>query len=385
MKRLVILGSTGSIGRSALKVVAQFPDRFTVVGLTAGRNATLLSKQIRALDPEAVAVSGQSACRRLSALYSGTKKPRILCGQEGIAEVARLPGADTVISAISGSAGLVPTVAAIRAGKTVAIANKETLVMAGSVVIAEAERYGARLVPVDSEHSAVFQCMNGHDPRAVRRVLLTASGGPFLNKTEAELARVSVKDALKHPNWKMGKKITVDSATLMNKGLEVIEAFHLFRIPIEKIDVVIHPQSIIHALLEFNDGSYLAHLSRPDMRAPIAYALSCPERLDGVIEPIDWEKMSGLTFQKPDTGRFPCLALAYEAAGTGGTMPAVLNAANEVAVRAFLGQIVRFRDIPAIIKGTMDLHKTQPATDLEAVIEADRWARETSLEALKRR
>ncbi|MGE5237949.1 MAG: 1-deoxy-D-xylulose-5-phosphate reductoisomerase [Chloroflexota bacterium] len=385
MKSLAILGSTGSIGRSALKVVAQFPDRFRVAGLTAGRNVRLLLEQIRATNPEIVAVSDHDSFRQLSAMFRRRKRPEILCGREGVEQVAQLTSADTVISAISGSAGLMPTIAAVRAGKALAIANKETLVMAGSILLSETEKYGASLLPVDSEHSAVFQCMNGEDPGSVRKVLLTASGGPFLNKSAAELRKVTPRDALKHPNWKMGEKITVDSATLMNKGLEVIEAFHLFRLPLEKIDVLVHPQSVIHALIEFNDGSYLAHLSRPDMRAPIAYALSWPDRLERVIEPIDWKRLSALTFLEPDTRRFPCLALAYEAIRAGGTMPAVLNAANEVAVNAFLNEAVRFRDIPAIIRKTMDFHVSEPADDIETVVEADRWARETSMEAIKRR
>lgn len=373
MKRIVILGSTGSIGTSALDVVSRFPDRFRVVGLAAGKNVSLLLKQIHQFKPELVAVSDEKTYK---ILRSEVRNIEILFGTEGISSVAAMPGADTVISAIVGSAGLLPTIAAVRAGKAVALANKETLVMAGDIVMSEVKKHNTTLLPVDSEHSAIFQCIRGYEKDSIKKIILTASGGPFVGKTTEELEDVSPESALKHPNWSMGKKITIDSATLMNKGLEVIEAHHLFGLPPEKIDVLIHPQSIMHSIVEFNDGSYLAQLSNPDMKGPIAYALSFPERLQGVMESIDWERLSGLTFQKPDNKTFPCLSLAYSALKTGGTMPAVLNASNEIAVEAFLNGIIGFNRIPVIIKKVMDSHKLQPADDIDRILYADRWARE---------
>lgn len=373
MKNIVILGSTGSIGTSALDVVSKFPDRFRVVGLAAGKNVSLLLKQIHQFKPELVAVSDEKTYKILK---SEVRNIEILFGTEGISSVAAMPGADTVISAIVGSAGLLPTIAAVRAGKLVALANKETLVMAGDIVMSEVKKHNTTLLPVDSEHSAIFQCIRGHEKDSIKKIILTASGGPFVGKTTEELEDVSPESALKHPNWSMGKKITIDSATLMNKGLEVIEAHHLFGLPPEKIDVLIHPQSIMHSIVEFNDGSYLAQLSNPDMKGPIAYALSFPERLQGVMESIDWEQLSGLTFQKPDNKTFPCLSLAYSALKTGGTMPAVLNASNEIAVEAFLDGIIGFNRIPVIIKKVMDSHKLQPADDIDRILYADRWARE---------
>ncbi len=383
MKKITILGSTGSIGKNALKVLSKFPDRYKVNGLTAGRNTALLIEQIRQFEPELVAVSDEHAYKRVKEQIRGSR-PDVLCGAEGIETVAGSSDADIVLSAIVGSAGLLPTVAAIRAGKTVALANKETLVMAGDLIGRAVAEYGARLLPVDSEHSALFQCMRGYEKQSIRRLLLTASGGPFLGKTAETLEHVSPEDALKHPSWSMGRKVTIDSSTLMNKGLEVIEAHHLFGMAPEKIEVLVHPQSIVHSIVEFIDGSYLAQLSRPDMKSPIAFALSCPERLQDVIAPIDWEKLSGLTFQRPDHATFPCLSLAYSALEAGGTLPAVLNAANEVSVNAFLDRIIGFNAIPVIITRVMDSHKPEPAHDLDAILEADRWAREKTKEELKR-
>lgn len=375
MKNIVILGSTGSIGRSALDVVAKFPDRFRVVGLAAGRNLPLLMEQIQRYRPRLVAVPDEDIYRQLKAGIGNTK-PEILCGIDGICSVAESGDADTVISAIVGSAGLLPTISAIRAKKIVALANKETLVMAGDIVMSEVKKHGVALLPVDSEHSAIFQCMRGYEHDSVKKIILTASGGPFVGRSAEELENVSPENALKHPNWNMGRKISIDSATLMNKGLEVIEAHHLFALPPEKIDVLIHPQSVVHSMVEFNDGSCIAQLSKPDMKGPIAYALSYPERLCDVIETIDWEKLSALTFKKPDNNTFPCLSIAYAALKTGGTMPAVLNASNEIAVAAFLDGIIGFNRIPAIIKKVMDSHKLQPADSIDVVLEADRWARE---------
>lgn len=405
MKKISILGSTGSIGRNALDIISKFPDRFKAVGLTAGKNMPLLIKQIEQFHPELVAVSDEETYKKLKSELRGQKSGvKILWGTEGISHVAAMSDADTVLSAIVGSAGLLPTIAAIKAGKTVALANKETLVMAGEIVMALVKEYGATLLPVDSEHSAIFQCIKEALPLSnpktnkeqlflgnlsdevlqsyIKKIILTASGGPFFGKTINELKDVSPESALKHPNWNMGKKITIDSATLMNKGLEVIEAHYLFGLPVEKIDVLIHPQSIVHSIVEFIDGTYIAQLSNPDMKGPIAYALSYPERLYDVIKTIDWDKLSTLTFQKPDHETFSCLCLAYSALKTGGTMPAVLNASNEVAVAAFLDGIIGFNTIPVIIKETMNSHSVRSASDIDIVLEADRWAREKTKELI---
>ncbi len=376
MKKIVILGSTGSIGKSSLDLITKFPDRFSVVGLTAGKNAALLMEQIRLFHPEIVAVPDEETYRDLRESMGRHTAPEIRFGVDGISSVASMPGADIVISAIVGAAGLLPTLAAIRSGKIVALANKETLVMAGDLALSEVRIHGTTLLPVDSEHSAIFQCMQGYEKNSVEKIILTASGGPFIGKAIEELETASPDSALKHPNWSMGRKISIDSATLMNKGLEVIEAFHLFGLPLNKIDVLIHPQSIMHSIVEFVDGSFLAQLSQPDMRGPIAYALSYPERLGSVMEPLAWDKLPGLTFQKPDTATFPCLSLAYEALQEGGTLPAVLNASNEIAVTAFLDSIIGFNKIPVIIKKVMESHKIQPADDIAVILAADRWARE---------
>ncbi len=379
MKNIVILGSTGSIGRSALDVISMFPDRFRVVGLTAGRNSSLLLEQINMFKPDIAAISDDKAYSGLKDKMKGISRPLLLQGLEGVCNVAQMPDADIIISAISGSAGLLPTISAIRAKKTIALANKESLVMAGRIVMSEAKQYGSQILPVDSEHSAIFQCLGSARSGSLRRLILTASGGPFIGKTLRELDDISYKDALKHPNWNMGRKITIDSATLMNKGLEVIEAHYLFDLPPESIDVLIHPQSIVHSMVEFNDGSYIAQMSQPDMKGPIAYALSYPDRLSDVMSPIDWESLSTLTFLKPDNGTFPSLSLAYQALKTGGTMPAVLNAANEVSVKAFLDGIIGFNDIPVIIQRIMDLHTTQHAEDIDIILEVDRWAKKETI------
>ncbi len=383
MKNIAILGSTGSIGRNALEVIAKFPDRFRVIGLTAWNNSALLQAQIIRFRPRVVAIADNCLSSELHDNLSGHDyRPEILCGHQGISDVAGMPEADIVISAIVGAAGLQPTLKAVRAGKTVALANKETLVMAGHIFTTEVRNSGARLLPVDSEHSALFQCMNGNKADSIRKVILTASGGPFLGRTARDLEHVTAADALRHPNWQMGKKITIDSATLMNKGLEVIEAHYLFNMPADRISVLVHPQSIVHSLVEFLDGSCLAQLANPDMKGPIAYALSYPERLGNVMEPLDWEKLSSLTFLKPDTNTFPCLRLAYEALKCGGTMPSVLNAANEVAVHAFLNGIIGFNAIPVIIEKTMEAHMPEEARDIDLVINTDQWARTKAAEVI---
>jgi len=385
MKRITILGSTGSVGRNALKIISSHRDRFKVVVLTAGNNIDLLEKQVKSFSPELVAVADDVAAGKLQKRLGG--KPisslQILSGRDGIAEAAAYKDSDFVLSAIVGAAGLVPTLSAIRSKKTIGLANKEALVMAGRIVIEESKKYGVRILPVDSEHSAIFQCIEGHRKSDVRRIILTASGGPFAGKGIGELNNIKPEDALKHPRWKMGKKITIDSATLMNKGLEVIEAHYLFGLPPQKIDVLIHPQSIVHSIVEFNDRSCIAQLSIPDMKGPITYALAYPQRLKDVIHGLNLDRIESLTFYKPDNKCFPCLSYAYMAIKAGGTMPSVLNAANEVAVNAFLKSAIRFTDIPFIIKKTMDRHIVIPETKLDVVMEADRWAREMANRVIK--
>ncbi len=383
MKKIVILGSTGSIGVNTLDVASRFPDRFKVVGLTAGENIALLEKQIKIFRPKIVSVLKEDAAERLRQRCNGADV-EIHAGVEGMISAATHPDADFVVSAIVGAAGLVPTVAAIRAKKDVALANKETLVMAGEIVTKEAEKKGVKILPVDSEHSAILQALGGYKNENVKRLILTASGGPFYNTSLSRKRLIKPKDALRHPNWKMGKKITIDSATLMNKGLEVIEARWLFDIPSKNIDVLIHPESIVHSMVEYIDGSVIAQLGVPDMRIPISYALSYPLRLDGGFPTLDLAKIGSLTFKRPDTKRFPCLSYAYEALETGGTMPAVLNAANEVAARAFLKEEIGFLDIPKIIKKVMSRHIRQDIVTIEDVLLADRWAREHAEDLIKR-
>jgi 1-deoxy-D-xylulose-5-phosphate reductoisomerase len=384
MKRISVLGSTGSIGRSALALVSDHRDKFKIVGLTAGKNIALLEKQIRSFMPEIVAVADHAASRELKKRLGRTfASLKILSGQDGIAETASYGDSDFVLSAIVGAAGLMPTIAAIRAGKAIGLANKESLVMAGDIVSRESKKYGAKILPVDSEHSAIFQCIKGHKKAAMREIILTASGGPF-NGQKRNMDTIRPSDALRHPKWKMGKKISIDSATLMNKGLEVIEARHLFNLPPQKIKVLIHPQSIVHSMVEFHDGSLLAQLSVPDMKGPIAYALTYPHRLTDVLDNLSLSDIGTLTFQEPDTKRFPCLSYAYLALEAGGTMPSVLNAANEIAVNAFLKERIRFSDIPKIIKKTMDHHAVMPDRELDVVIEADRWARKKAEEFIRK-
>ncbi|MBF0539106.1 MAG: 1-deoxy-D-xylulose-5-phosphate reductoisomerase [Nitrospirae bacterium] len=389
MKHISILGSTGSIGKSALSFIGKHRDRFKVVGLTANSSIETLKQQIIEFRPEVVAVVQQDAARELSRWVTqmpdatpDTPPVQVLTGQEGCCDVAAYSKAEFVISAIVGSSGLRPTLAAIRANKHIGLANKETLVMAGSIVMAEVKRHNVNLFPVDSEHSAIFQCLEGYNVNDVNRLILTASGGPFFGKTTLELQDVSVEEALKHPSWSMGSKITVDSATLMNKGLEVIEAHHLFGFDHDRIDVLVHPQSIVHSLVEFNDGAMLAQLSLPDMRGPIAYALSYPERVPGVLNRCRLEEIRSLNFYPPDKETFPCLSYAYDALREGGTMPAALNAANEAVVELFLVNAIRFNQIPAIINDVMSRHKTVACDDLEVIFEVDRWARSTVAELI---
>jgi 1-deoxy-D-xylulose-5-phosphate reductoisomerase len=373
-KRITILGATGSIGRSALDVAARHPDRFEIVGLAAGSNDRLLAAQIAAFRPKLAALEDPEAAARLAGRCGATA---LRSGPGGLAEVAALP-ADLVIAGIVGSAGLLPTFAALEAGNPVALANKEALVMAGPLLMEAAARKGLPLVPIDSEHSAIFQCLAGHRREDVDHIVLTASGGPFRRTPLAALAGVTPAQAARHPKWDMGAKITVDSATLMNKGLEVIEARWLFGLPPEQVRVVVHPESIIHSMVAFRDGSVLAQMGLPDMRAPIAYAMTYPERIPVDVAPPDFVKLGALTFEAPDTERFPCLGLAYRALAAGGTQPTVLNAANEVAVAAFLKGAIGFNDIPRVVAATVDAHAPEPLRSLEQVREEDARARRTA-------
>lgn len=380
--KISILGSTGSIGTSTLAVIKKYHERFDVVGLAAARNIECLARQIKEFEPRLVCVAEREAAVKLKSLLPGRTGTKILTGQEGLQEIATLHDADMIVAAMSGSAGLVPTLAAVHAGKTIALANKETLVMAGELIIQEAKNTDCRIIPVDSEHSAVYQLLQGRASGDVRTIILTASGGPFLNYTKEKLEHVTPAEALQHPRWKMGLKVTTDSASLMNKGLEVIEAHWLFGIPAEQIRVVIHPQSIIHAMVEFVDGTLCAQLSQPDMQAPIAYALSCPARLMDVIAPLNIENIGTLTFNKPDTEMFPALRLAYDALAQRGLMPAVMNAANEVAVRKFHENALRFTQIPKLIGRVMEKFHNEQNVTLENVLWADQWARQETERAL---
>jgi 1-deoxy-D-xylulose-5-phosphate reductoisomerase len=375
MKTIIILGSTGSIGTNTLDIVQRFPNEFRVAGLTAGNNIDKLEEQIRAFAPRVVAVSQEAAAVTLRQRCAGLPV-EVLSGEAGIAQVASLPEAELVISAIVGAAGLVPTLTAIRSGKHIALANKEPMVMAGKLMQEEAHKHGVRIFPVDSEHSAIFQSLEGHRLQDVRRLILTASGGALWTVAKDELQHVTPERALKHPNWKMGSKITIDSATLMNKGLEVVEARWLFDIPETRIEVMVHRESIIHSLVEYEDRSMIAQLGLPDMRTPISYAMRYPERLPLDLPSLDLTEIGTLSFCKPDHDRFPCLNLGYESLRTGGTMPATMNAANEIAVDAFLNGGIRFTEIAEVIRQTMDAHAPKTVATLEDALEADRWARE---------
>jgi 1-deoxy-D-xylulose-5-phosphate reductoisomerase len=386
MKRVAILGSTGSIGQSALAVVAAHPDRLRVVALSAGENVPRFVEQVVQFAPDAVAMATsaglaevQSGLRRAAAALPATTA----CGPEGLVAVATHPDADVVLFASSGTAALAAVLAAIDCGKTIALANKEILVMAGSIVMDRARRRGVAVLPVDSEHNAIHQCLHGREPREVRRLILTASGGPFRELPAARLRDVSPDDALRHPTWKMGPKITIDSATLMNKGLEVIEAHWLFAVGPGQIDVVIHPQSIVHSMVELVDGSIIAQLGVTDMRLPIQYAFSYPERWSGPLEPLDLTRAGRLDFASPDTTRFPCLALAFQALHGDVGLPIVLNAANEIAVAEFLQSRLAFTSIPEVIRRSMeayDHHGAATISGLDDVRAVDQWARDFALQ-----
>jgi len=382
MKALSIIGSTGSVGVTTLDVVARFPDRFRVVAMAAGQNLELLADQIRRFRPQLVSVATPELARDLAERIR-PQEVTILHGGEGAIAVATHPEAKLVMSALVGALGLRPTLAAIKAGKDIAFANKEVLVVAGEVVTRAVREHGVRLLPVDSEHNAVFQCIEGRPPETVKRIILTASGGPFRQWPAERFGEITIKDALNHPTWRMGNKITIDSATLMNKGLEVIEAHWLFDLPPEKIGVVIHPQSVIHSMVELIDGSVIAEMAIPDMAIPAAFALAYPERLPlDHLKPLSLVDCASLTFEEPDFARFPCLRLAYEALRAGGTMAACLNAANEELVAGFLAGRMRFVDIPRHIETVMSRHNNTPARTLEDLIETDGWARAAARELI---
>jgi 1-deoxy-D-xylulose-5-phosphate reductoisomerase len=386
VKAITLVGSTGSIGTQTLDIVANNPDKFRIVGLAAGNNVELLAAQIRQFRPSIAAICAEEKLPALKeAIADLDPQPILMAGDAGIVEVARYGDAQTVVTGIVGCAGLLPTIAAIEAGKDIALANKETLIAGGPVVLPLIEKHGIKLLPADSEHSAIFQCLQGVPQGGLRKIILTASGGAFRDWPTEKLAEVTVADALKHPNWSMGRKITVDSATLMNKGLEVIEAHFLFGLDYEDIEIVIHPQSIIHSLIELQDTSVLAQLGWPDMRLPLLYALSWPERIYTDWERLNLVKAGNLTFREPDHQKYPCMQLAYAAGKAGGSMPAVLNAANEQAVALFLSEKISYLDIARCIESVCDRFSSnnRPNPTLDDILLADQWARQEVLTATK--
>jgi 1-deoxy-D-xylulose-5-phosphate reductoisomerase len=382
MKRLAVLGSTGSIGVNTLDIAGRFDNEFKVMALSAGTNIRLLKGQIERFNPKVVCVLNEALANTLKREIS-PQETEVLFGVEGLIQIASLPEIDLVVSALVGAAGLIPTISAIKAKKSIALANKESLVMAGKIIIEEAHENGVTILPVDSEHSAIFQALVGHSKDDVNRIILTASGGPFLNLPYEKMKDVTAKEALHHPTWDMGRKVSIDSASLMNKGLEVIEARWLFGVSTEQIAVQIHPQSVVHSMVEYIDGSIAAQMGITDMRIPISYALSYPKRLRLDLPPLDLYHMDGLTFLPPDIERFPCLRLAYRSIEIGETMPAVLNSANEVAVSSFLEEIIKFTDIPEVVEKVMENHQVKPLTTLDDALRADQWAREKTKELIK--
>jgi 1-deoxy-D-xylulose-5-phosphate reductoisomerase len=378
MKKIVILGSTGSIGASALKVIESNAEEYQAVALAAGKNVDLLFDQIMRFAPLVAAVSREDLAITLRERLKGHSKTEVVSGIKGFSELASLVEADTVISAMSGASGLIPTYEAIKAGKKIALANKETMVMAGAIVMNLAGSLNVAILPVDSEHSAIFQSLQGHKREDLKRIILTASGGPFRNLSVDDIRKVTPALALKHPNWSMGKKISIDSATLMNKGLEVIEAKWLFDLKMDQIDILIHPESIIHSMVEYVDGSVIAQLGIPDMITPISYALSYPSHRKTNLPSLRLEEVGRLTFDRPDIKRFKCLALALQAIETGETMPAVMNGANEIAVESFLSGRIGFLQIPALIEKTMEQHTPFHPEGIEDIMGVDAWARRTA-------
>lgn len=374
MKKILILGSTGSIGQSTIEIVRTFPEKFEIVGLSVNQNTEELLNQIKEFNIKAVAIIDESKAKELSSKLNG--KCEVLSGENGIIELVKRNNYDILVTALVGFAGLIPTIEAIKLKKRIALANKETLVVAGEIIINLAKEYGTEIIPVDSEHSAIFQTLVGENRSHINKIILTASGGPFLNKSIDELKDVTIEEALNHPNWKMGNKITIDSATMMNKGLEVIEAYWLFQLPKEKIDVVIHPQSIIHSMVEFIDGSIKAQLSSPDMKLPILYSLSYPERFQYSQVATDLKKISNLSFFEPDFNKFVCLKIAYDAISEGGTSACILNAANEVAVDKFLKGKIKFTQIPDLINYALNRIEKKTNFEIQDVIETDFKTRE---------
>jgi len=384
LKKIAILGSTGSIGVNTLNVMRKLGKGYKITGISAQKNVDLLIKQIIEFRPAIVALGAEKAAQELKKrLRRFRPLPRIYEGTSGLIEFARNPVSDFLVSALVGAAGLLPTLAAIEAGKDIALANKEILVMAGDLIIKTAKKRGIKILPLDSEHSAIFQCLRAEKIKHVRRLILTASGGPFYKYKKSQLEKVTVKETLHHPTWQMGKKITVDSATLMNKGLEAIEASHLFGIDINRIDVLIHPQTTVHSLVELVDGSILAQLAIADMRIPIQFALTYPQRYPSRLQGLKLEKIAHLTFYKPNLKNFPCLGLALKAGRTGGTMPVVLNAADEIAVEAFLVGKIKLTDIPKIIESIMAEHKVNKRPSLKKILEINQWARNRTKEKIK--
>jgi 1-deoxy-D-xylulose-5-phosphate reductoisomerase len=380
MKVLSVLGSTGSIGTNTLNVVSSFPNHFRIAGLSGGRNITQLASQIEEVRPEIASSADERVSSELQRVLRqrgyAMAKTRFVHGVEGNIEVSCHPASSIVVSAISGAAGLLPTYRALEQGKSIALANKETLVMAGALMMKKSQEQGIEILPVDSEHNAIHQCLRGGRRKELKRLILTASGGPFRDTPREQLASVTLEQALNHPTWRMGKKITIDSATLMNKGLEVIEASWLFGATPAEIGVVVHPQSVVHSMVEFLDGSILAQMGLTDMRIPIQYALTYPDRWNSPLPSLDICQLPKLEFMEPDPEKFPCLRLAYRALRTGGTAPAVLNAANEVAVDAFLNGGIAFQEISQIIESVLDSHLPQTASELENILTADAWARD---------
>lgn len=379
MKKITIFGSTGSIGRNSLDVIARFPDKFSVQYLTANTNVELLAEQARRFRPRAVAITNPALERDLRSRLQG-EPIEVMAGEEALCEIARRSDSDFVIGALVGFVGLKPTIEALKQGKCIGLANKETLVVAGEIITQLVKQYGGTLLPIDSEHSAIFQCLVGEPVESISKIILTASGGPFRTWPKDEFHRITLEQALKHPNWKMGRKITIDSATLMNKGLEVIEAKWLFGVPLEKIEVVVHPQSIIHSMVEFADGSIKAQLGTPDMRIPIQYALTYPERFPADYPRIDWCTLARLDFEAPDKDKFRCLALAYQAIERGSSYPTVLNAANEAAVALFLEEKIPFVKIPELIEEALNAHQNGQSVSLDDLIEIDRETRRQTCE-----
>ena len=375
MKNVVVLGSTGSIGRNTLRVLSNFVDRLSVFGLSANTNIDLLKEQIKRFKPKKVVITDEGSFQS----FKEENKTEILFGMDGLKKLCSEPEVDLVINALVGSVGLLPSFAAVESGKNLAIANKETLVMAGGLLIQKAKERDVKILPIDSEHSAILQCLLTGKKDEVKRLILTASGGPFLKRKKEDLKNIKVAEALSHPTWEMGKKITVDSATLMNKGLEVIEARWLFDMPAGKIKVVIHPQSVVHSMVEFVDGSLIAQMSIPDMKIPIQYALFYPERLPANNKPLDLTQIKNLTFLEPDEIKFPCLKICYQALQMGGTAPAVLNAANELAVKAFLEEKLSFVGIHEVVKQTLNHHQVAESPGLDDILNADQWAREEAI------